>query len=790
MATCDMHRMATRMKNCWFILRTKIDIAWLVTMCAVVFFCAPFLFGGRVLFWGVPLLQFYPWRLEALRAISAGYLPLWNPDLGMGAPLLANAQSALLYPPNLLLFLIPMPVAQNILLSAHLVLAGWGMSRLVRELSIGMLGQIVAGLAFAFCGYVVARAWFFSINAAVAWLPWILLAGERLVRQTGFKRAVWLALAIAMQWLAGHWQTAWYTAGMLAFWMTVRAAQVSSSFHIALWKRIVIAWKWAALAVLLAVGLTAAQLFPTAEYWLNSQRVSGVDPALAVNFSFWPWRLLELVAPGFFGSPAHGNFHAFGNYWEDAVYIGILPLALAFAALLLRFRRKGILGFPYGICLTAIVVAFPLAMGPWLPWLANVSRWIPGWNIFQAPTRITIWAEVGLILLAAAGVDHWQRAAAGDSRWLARFGVGALGLVLIGLVAPMFSPIPATFAHAFAITGGFLFLGVCLWRIKPWAESGVLPKWAWPACVVFVVAVDLLMADFGLLPAGPAELYTAPNPGAAELEASLQGGRIYMPESIRETQTYSRFIRFDTFFATANWMEMRTLELPNVNVMDAIPSANNFDPFVPARYADFLIAVEQLPPDSRSRLWKMMNLGGVWQGGSVDSAPILIPVADRLGRAWGVCAAEWAVGPQDSLTAILNSSFDPASQVILETGKGAEGGACTAAPKVDVDSSRDPNRIVAHAKFNEPGFLVLSDVNYPGWEATVDGEMVPLLQADYLFRAVRVPAGTHTIVFVYQPLSFWAGALISLIAWLGVFVLALVAFCNRDRTAAAEIKNW
>jgi hypothetical protein len=58
------------------------------------------LLSGEVFFWGLPSLQFYPWREYGFDLIRHGQLPLWNPYNGAGAPLLANYQSALLYPPN------------------------------------------------------------------------------------------------------------------------------------------------------------------------------------------------------------------------------------------------------------------------------------------------------------------------------------------------------------------------------------------------------------------------------------------------------------------------------------------------------------------------------------------------------------------------------------------------------------------------------------------------------------------------------------------------------------------
>jgi len=74
---------------------------------ALILLYAPILTGVQTLFWGLPILQFFPWHEAAKQMALSGFPPLWNPALGMGAPLLANAQSAVLYPPNWLLLFIP-----------------------------------------------------------------------------------------------------------------------------------------------------------------------------------------------------------------------------------------------------------------------------------------------------------------------------------------------------------------------------------------------------------------------------------------------------------------------------------------------------------------------------------------------------------------------------------------------------------------------------------------------------------------------------------------------------------
>ncbi|NIT61083.1 MAG: hypothetical protein GWN00_34235, partial [Aliifodinibius sp.] len=84
----------------------------------------------------------------------------------------------------------------------------------------------------------------------------------------------------------------------------------------------------------IAIALAAIQLLPTFEYLLESQRSAAVDFDFAMNYSFWPWRFLSLLTPDLFGNPALGDYWGFANYWEDAIYIGLIPFVLAVAALL------------------------------------------------------------------------------------------------------------------------------------------------------------------------------------------------------------------------------------------------------------------------------------------------------------------------------------------------------------------------------------------------------------------------------------------------------------------------
>jgi uncharacterized membrane protein YfhO len=81
----------------------------------------------------------------------------------------------------------------------------------------------------------------------------------------------------------------------------------------------------------------------------------------------------------------------------------------------------------------------------------------------------------------------------------------------------------------------------------------------------------------------------------------------------------------------------------------------------------------------------------------------------------------------------------------------------------------DRERVVARATARRKSLLVLTDVQYPGWRATVDGKSADIERVDYLLRGVVVPAGTHTVEFSYEPASWRAGWILS-----GLSLLALV----------------
>jgi hypothetical protein len=122
---------------------------------------------------------------------------------------------------------------------------------------------------------------------------------------------------------------------------------------------------------------------------------------------------------------------------------------------------------------------------------------------------------------------------------------------------------------------------------------------------------------------------------------------------------------------------------------------------------------------------------------------------------------------------IQEPSFHPEQVVLLSGGPALSD--TSALPAQDAVEILDyqPESIRLTARTDRPGYLVLLDSWYPGWNAFVDGRAVPVYRGDFLFRAIPIEAGEHTVVFEFRPLSFWLGALISVLS-LGASILIAV----------------
>ncbi|MGA9533825.1 MAG: YfhO family protein [Anaerolineales bacterium] len=741
-------------------------LPWGAQVLGPILLLGPAVGRGLVLFWGTPLLQFVPWRSLGIEMMKSGQVPLWNRFLGMGAPLLANYQSALLYPPNWILFFVDVAWGQGLLVIAHWIISGVGMALLARRLKLGRMPATISGLAYALSGYLVARAGFFSINAAASWLPWILVGVETLTTSNdrlrdSLRPVVGTALAFSMQWLTGHAQTSWYTLLFaLAWWFWCVGSEKG-------WRA---AWTHvpkliSALAI--AFALSAPQLLPTLEYLSVSPRASSFDPRLAMTYSFWPWRALEWIAPGLLGHPARaGGYWGYGNYWEDAIYIGVLPFLLALAAIVTSFSRRRLDGAVHFLSLVG-AASFLLGLGKNTPVFPFLFDHVPTFNLFQAPTRWNLVTIACLTLLAGIGADRWRAAAGRRLYWLRLATAGAAAVTLAAVIAGNLLPAarPATL-FATGVAGGWLLLAGGLALLLTEQRT---TWWRW--LVVGVVLANLLTANSGVLPMTDASLYKEESRWTS---TSIQGHRLYMDPAVEYELKFAEAFRFDEYGSMSDWKQVRDMGLPDTTLLDRISSANNFDPLVPAGFARWIEALASLPDRQQQRLLGLMDVQLAWltaPEGDLDGYEMI----ESPKRVRWYSQASWVKGEESALAEVTDPAFDPERTLLLE---GQQPGRQEGGSQAQILSVRDPSsgRTEVDVTADGAGWLLLSDVYYPGWTAAIDGQSTTVYLADSIFRAVHVPSGDHTVSFTYQP---WSWRLGLMFFGLGLAAVSLWAWARR-----------
>ena len=370
--------------------------------------------------------QFSAWFFATQEALKYGEWPLWNPYPFLGVPLLANYQSAVLYPLHILNAWIDIPVAMTIYLIVKLWLCGMFAFICARCLGLSLFPAQFAALGWMLGGYVQVWCYWPCVDV-VAWLPLLLLSAEFLA--TGLHRRGFflMSLSATLILLAGHPETSLVASSGVACYFFIRLAQLRRNVA-----RVCVL---ASMAWALALALNAAQIVPFLEYLTNSHTLS-YRAAGASEDHFVPNHgALAIFAPKFFG------FTADGNYWGERnsnfvhiVYVGI-PVLFGIAALLVRgcpslLRRQAIALAPPAFL--SILLAFNV---PVLARLYDLPLLSSAWEVHASG-----FAAFALPLLGAMGVESWFSQDRRPKQLLPAVALTAIVIVVLLMAYSMYAP--------------------------------------------------------------------------------------------------------------------------------------------------------------------------------------------------------------------------------------------------------------------------------------------------------------------------------------------------------------
>lgn len=709
-------------------------VAWASGL--LVLFWWPLVCGGGLI-GGDTFTYFYPQKIVLSAALADGELATWHPWTGAGYPLLAESQGGVVYPPHLVFFgwsslfgLEGGYVANQLLHYLATFLACW---LYAWRIGLSQRGRLLASLIYTY-GWFPPRLCLEWAIIGGFYLPWALFLVESWW-QTGRRIAVWIwAVSFGIQLTAGHFNLAWIELLAVALYPLVRGGAGERA----------IAWLWTPLprrdwgvlelAAVLGFLLAAVQLVPTWELKQRSQR-STVDGQYDPGYGHLPpLYLSQLVMPWIWYSPEIalddaiqalrlGSWHSATNKVEAHLYLGLLPawLLIATAGWLVAQRgglarrlvddessarsaalqRRLNLGW-IGLSLLGIV----LSSG----WPLLVLRWVPGFNFFSGPGRYSILAQLGGAVLVARAWDWWTMRGAEQRSAAAASNVG---------LGPRRGENRAVAA---ASSSSRSIVTALSWWTLMLATS--IDFWLVSRIVTNVFLVD-------------------PSPLAyreqSEVRELLGGG-----DPIRHAQM--------RLFAPGP-------NLPNLLEVSTVPVYLGIGPaeyFAAATRFPQRSPGAQGPPTADEQREQLL-----WcQQAAVTHVLSFTPLDPKI----------W---PVDSLwtgyDAFLNRAWarydEPIYLYQLRESRPRVGWSPMGPGERDgiEVASATATAWTIRTRRQQPGRLVLRELDYPGWIVTIDDQPAES-HREGMFRAVDVPAGEHVVRWQYQPWSVQVGLVISAIA--------------------------
>lgn len=737
------------------------------------------------------------------------HIPLWNPYIDSGRPFLANAQSAIFSPYSVPAYVLNFWTALGWTAVLKFWVASFGMFLLGRALGMRFGGALMAGIVYGFNLWMVT--WVTYPHMSVwTWIPWMLLLTERLVRAPDLLALGGLSAVTAVQFLGGHPESSFHllVATVLFFILRLVQARRAGAPTARPIGRPILLFGGGLLG---GAMIAALVLLPVGQLILNSADIhqrAGVavdKPGVPAKF------LLGLFLPDYWGRPTQTPLVLF--LLSHAFYAGALPLMLAVAAVVLRPRPERVWIALFGATGLAVVVGLP----PFLQIVTRLPVFSSGHN-----GRLVIWYMLAISLLAGWGVDDVAARVGSPSR--RRIVLGASGALfvapllwvlaarrIVGFplgraldVAWGFAREPSTFfvpANAYVIRLASLLvwlplaaLALALLVLRSRGRMGMTP---FVALAALLVVGDLFRAGMGYNPAIPTRYASQPATPAIRYLQSQRPARFVTDAADVPANVIP--MRFGLY-------EARGYDLPVMRRYDRL-WRSQIEPQYPSQVGPYPIAVPLIAlPHVDAQGLRTLRLLGVSDILQSRSQPLLhLPgvhlvyqgrdarvyhVTGALPRVFVAGAQQVVNGDGAALGAVTHPGFDARAQGVVVTEQRLAGVPQSASgPAAPAGTAKlisyAPEQVAVRATVERHrGVLVLDDNWDPGWTATVDGHPVPVSRVDYVFRAVPLRPGTHTIEFRYRPLTWTVGWLLSVTSLLGLALLLLVGWRRQVASAA------
>lgn len=669
--------------------------------------------------------------------------PLWNPYSGCGMPMVGDISAAVFAPLHLALALFPSAKTYNLILVGEVMLCAVGAYLLARLLSIGKLAAIFAAISYAFCPYILYYLELLS-GTSQALFPLLFASFVWAARAHGVWPLITATIATASFVLSGHPESSLYGvmfAVALYFSVGVSSLGKARNSLLALVPGLIFIGAF-------SIALTAPMLLPFVEYLSCGDSYKYGDSQAA--FAPWQGILLNMCQP---------------CYGMASPFLGVVTVALLPFCLAACKRQKPMV--PLLLAISTISLLLISRCG-WIDQLLTMRPLSYLITVYLIPCFLLLIALLAGIALQAVSRQKWLWQWA----WLsAAVSLSVALLICVGkynLQSFNFDETLPAMDYKLsdiAVNGALIaaFFSFVWFSLRKPLKRIVDFKTSFSLLAILINTGSLLAISRYSLPVQP--YFDFPKTELSDFLLREPGRALSLTEHVLK---------------------------PNSNIVYQLSSLRVHNPMQPARFADFTklcgARLDEFRNQTYDTVTPLVDLASVRylirQFKPLPARYKLVYTTREgiavyenlhcLPQAYLVNRFVKATGRADARAQIQSSQFDPRSEVVLELpAASAMPTAGAKLPLVPLTVKRQScNQIDIEVKAATASILVFTDTFYPGWIATVDGRESEILQANYLFRAIAVPAGTHAVRFIYNPLSLKIGWLLALLAGLAMLVLA------------------
>ncbi len=342
-----------------------------------------------------------PARYVLSQSLKSFSLPIWEPTIGQGYPILAEGVIGTFYIPNLILFFIfPFQLAIPLAYVVYFSISAIGFYYLSRYLKLNPTSAILGAISYTFCATFILHVQHPNLIATASLVPILFYSLLVLTDNFNWSSFILAIISASQMIMAGFVQLYVYT--IITFFLFFICYQIyvknlKAKFLLQL-----------TFILIAGIIISSSQILPTFELIKASQRSNGLNSqSILTSYPYGIKNLASFINPFILGSPKDGTYNStdwknYGIYWENTAYISIISLIFVFLTLF-RINKIKQNKLPVLLAIFAVFTTL-LALGKSSP--LHIFFSIPPFNFFRVPSRFLLLTQFFMALLAAFGANY------------------------------------------------------------------------------------------------------------------------------------------------------------------------------------------------------------------------------------------------------------------------------------------------------------------------------------------------------------------------------------------------